>query len=148
MAQNLVLLPSEMLKLVPGRVKGFQNTIEPKASQIHIGTLTYSLCEMNLFSGKRTVKILLFDFKEASIMYNQATRNWNTQPIIETDSLVERSLELANCKGWESASKKSKTTKLFLGISDRFFLTITGENVALDELRLILDTFPLSEFPK
>ncbi len=148
MAQNVAMLPNKLLALVPNRIKGFHKTADPKALQFHIGTLTYSLCQLNFANGKRSLKILLFDFKEASIMYNQATRNWINQPNIEYDSLIERSFEFKNCKGWESCSTQNKTSKIFAGIHDRFFLTITGENVGLDELRIILDTFPLSEFPK
>ncbi|MEO7990875.1 MAG: hypothetical protein ABI663_15110 [Chryseolinea sp.] len=147
-AQDRVLSPDKMLKLVPNQIKGFQQRIDPKALQMNIGTLTYALCEKNFNDGKRSVKILLFDFKEASIMYSQATRKWSNQLIIESDSLVERSLKMTNCSGWESFSRQNQASQIFLGICDRFFLTMTGENVKLDELRSILNTFPLQEFPK
>ena len=148
-AQDVALLsPTKILKLVTNRIRGFQQIVDPKAIEMKIGTLTYTLCEKNFNDGKRTVKILLFDFKEASIMYNQATGKWNNQPIIESDSLVERSVIIRNCKGWESFNKQNQTSQMFLGIYDRFFLTMTGENLKLDELRNIVELFPLEEFPK
>ncbi len=148
-AQDVALLsPTKMLKLMPKRIKGFQQIIDPKALEMKVGTLTYTLCEENFNDGKRSIKILLFDFKEASIMYNQATRKWNKQSTMEFDSLVERSVMIRNCSGWESFNKHNRTSQLFLGICERFFLTITGENVNLDELRKVLDDFPLEEFPK
>jgi hypothetical protein len=55
---------------------------------------------------------------------------------------------IRNCAGWESFNKQNKTSQLFLGICDRFFLTVTGENMELMELRKIIDEFPLEEFPK
>jgi len=133
---------------VPKRIKGFQQIIDPKALEMKVGAITYTLCEKHFDDNKRTIKILLFDFKEASIMYNQATRKWNHQLVVESDSVIERSVMIRNCNGWESFSKQNKTSQLFLGICDRFFLTITGENMELGELRKVLDEFPLEEFPK
>ena len=148
-AQEVALLsPTKILKLVPKRIKGFQQITDSKALQMKIGTLTYTLCEKNFNDGNRMVKILLFDFKEATIMYNQATRKWNNQPMIESDSLIECSLIMQNCKGWESFNRQKKASQIFLGICDRFFLTITGENMELFELRKVLDDFTLEEFPK
>lgn len=147
-AQDVALLtPTEILKLIPKRIKGFQQIIDPKAREMKIGTLTYTLCEKHFNDGKRTVKILLFDFKEPSVMYNQATSKWKSQASIESDSLVDRSVIIRNCPGWESFSKQSKTSQLLLGIADRFFLTITGENMQVNELRKVLDEFLLEEFP-
>ncbi len=147
-AQDELLSPDKMLKLVPDRLKEFQQFVTPKAVKIKVGTLTYTLCERNFSNGKQSLKILLFDYKEAAIMYNQATKKWNTQPIIESDSIIERSMISTNCSGWESLNKHNKTAQIFLGICDRFFLMITGENVELDEIRNILNEFPLKEFPK
>ncbi len=147
-AQDVVLSPDKMLTLVPERIKGFRQVVDPKAMQMKIGTLTYTLCEKNFNDGKRTVKILLFDFKEATVMYNQATRKWDNQLTIESDSLVERSVITRNSSGWESFNKQNQTSQLFLGICDRFFLTMTGENLERGELRSILEMFPLEEFPK
>ena len=149
LAQNVALLsPTNILKLVPMSIEGFQEDIDPKAREIKVGTLSYTVCEKNFSDRKRSVKILLFDFKEATIMYNQAMRKWNNQPNIESDSLVERSLMIRNCNGWESFNRHHKSSQLFLGICDRFFLTVMGENMKLDELRKVLDEFPLEEFPK
>lgn len=148
-AQDVALLsPTKILKLIPNRIQRFQQTIDPKALQMKVGTLTYTLCEKNFNDGNRTVKILLFDFKEASIMYTQATRKWNNQLTIESDSLVDRSVIILNCTGWESFNKRNQTSQLFLGIRDRFLLTLTGEKMELGELRKVLDEFSLEEFPK
>ena len=143
-----VLSPEKILELVPNRIRGFQQLVDPKAMEMKLGTLSYTLCDKKFDDGKRSIKILLFDFKEASIMYNQATKEWKNRFVIESDSLIERSVVMANCTGWESFNKQKKSSKIFLGICDRFFLTITGENVGLQELTEILNEFPLSEFPK
>lgn len=146
-AQDGVLSPTKILKLVPDQIKGFQQLDDPKAMKMKVGTITYTLCEKHFNDGKRSIKILLFDFNEAAIMYKQATQKWSNQPFIESDTIVERSMMIKNCTGWESFYKQYKTSQLFLGICDRFFLTVSGENVELDELKKILDQFPLDEFP-
>jgi hypothetical protein len=143
-----VLSSDKILRLVPNRIKGFQQLVDPKAMEMKLGTIAYTLCDKKFEDGKRSVKILLFDFKEASIMYNQATREWKDQSVIESDSIIQRSVIMTNCSGWESFNRQSKTAQIFLGICDRFFLTITGENVELEELRKVLGEFKLSEFPK
>lgn len=148
-AQEVALLsPHKVLKLVPKHIEGFHQIMDPKALQMKVGTVTYTLCEKNFNDGKRTVKILLFDFKEAAVMYNQATSKWNNQATIESDSIIERAVLIRNCTGWESSNKKNKTAQIFLGIHNRFFLTITGENMELNELQETLEWFPLAEFPK
>jgi hypothetical protein len=142
-----VLSPTKMLKLIPDRMKGFQ-TDESKARQTKLGDITYTLAERHFHSGKRSIRILLFDYKEAPIMYNQAMREWGSHTFVDTDSLVFRSLATQNCSGWESYNLNSKRSQIFLGICDRFFMMITGENTDLVLLRLALQEIRLTEFPK
>lgn len=80
-------------------------------------------------------------------MYKQAMRKWNNE-IIETDTLILRHIEQENCTGWESYNKQAGTAQIFLGICDRFFLMISGENVELASLQDVLATFPFQTYPK
>jgi hypothetical protein len=143
-----VLSPKKMLNLIPDKIKGFQGIDESKARQTKLGDITYTLAEKHFHSGKRSIRILLFDYKEAPIMYNQAMREWGSHAFVDTDSLVFRSLTMQNCFGWESYNLNSKRSQIFLGICDRFFMMITGENTDLVLLRLVLQEIPLTEFPK
>jgi hypothetical protein len=143
-----VLSPKKMLKLIPDKINGFQETDESKARQTKLGDITYTLAEKHFHSGKRSIRILLFDYKEAPIMYNQAMREWGSHTFVDTDSLVYRSFATQNCSGWESYNLNSKRSQIFLGICDRFFMMITGENTDLVLLRLALQEIPLREFPK
>lgn len=141
------LEPDAISKLVPEKVKGFYEDGETKASLVKMGTLRYSLCERKFSKGKQKIKILLFDYKEASIMYKQAMRKWNTE-VVETDSLILRNVEMENCTGWESYNRQAGTAQIFLGICDRFFLMISAENMELYNLKEVASLFKFETFPK
>lgn len=81
-------------------------------------------------------------------MYSQAMRKWNNSDPVESDSLILRVVKMDNCSGWESYSKQSGTSQIFLGICDRFFLNLTGEKVELEKLKEVVKEFKLDKFPK
>lgn len=142
-----VLKPEEITRLVPSEFKGYYEDGDSKSSLIKMGDIRYSLCERRFSKTKQKIKILLFDYKEAPIMYKQAMRKWNNE-IVETDTLILRHIERENCTGWESYNKQAGTAQIFLGICDRFFLMISGENVELASLQDVLATFPFQTYPK
>lgn len=144
-----VLSPEKILKLVPDKIKEFHLSDDPKSKLIKLGTLQYSMAEKN-FSGsrKRSIKILLFDYKEAPIMYNQATRKWSTYTTIESDSLILRPTIMTDCTGWESYNVNRKNSQIMLGVCDRFFLTIEGTGVDLEALKKVVQGFKFETYPK
>ncbi len=143
------LTPDEVLKLVPDNIKGFRNDTDFKSKRMTVGNITYSLCEKRFqAAGQKEIKILLFDFKNAPMMYAQAMRKWNHNDLVDSDSVVLRTVQLDNCTGWESYHRESNTSRIFLGICDRFFLTMTGEKVGLDKLKEIVMTLPFEQFPR
>lgn len=143
-----VLAPEKILRLIPDKISGFKEIDEPRARQTRLGNITYSLGEKHFQSGHRSIKILLFDYKEAPIMYNQAMKEWSSHAIVDTDTIVFRSLAMQNCSGWESYNIHSKRSQIFLGICDRFFMMMTGENTDLTILRRALQDIRIAEFPK
>jgi hypothetical protein len=142
-----VLPPEKISKLTPDRIKGYYQDGDTRSSLIKLGNIRYSLVERRFSKGKEKIKVLLFDYKEADIMYKQAMRKWNHEPVV-TDSLVLRTIEMEDCTGWESYNRQSYTSQIFLGICNRFFLMISAENVPLDKLKEILDSFSFRDFPK
>lgn len=141
-----MLSPEKLSALIPARIKGFTPE-EAIGKQMKLGTLVYVIGERNFSAYKKSVKILLFDFKGAPIMYNQAMRRWDNQEIL-SDSIVVRGLHVTDCSGWESYHRQTSTSQVFLGICDRYFLTITGTNVDLDVLKDILAQIKPEQFPK
>jgi hypothetical protein len=144
-----ILAPEKIIKLIPDKVKGYYPEGEAQSKAIKLGTLHYSMAEKN-FSGshKRSIKILLFDYKEAPIMYNQATRKFSTFIPIESDSLIMRSVLMSDCKGWESYNVNRKNSQILLGVCNRFFLTVEGTNVDLESLKKVVENFKFEAFPK
>lgn len=145
---QMLLTPDEIEDLVPDNVKGFKQGAEAVSKLVKLGEIRYSLCEKRFLRGAQNVKVLLFDYKEAPIMYTQAMRKWNQPTPIVTDSLVQSPVAMENCSGWESFNKNSNTSQIFLGICDRFFLSLSGENVDLPALQGILKQFAFEKFPK
>ncbi|MCI0751151.1 MAG: hypothetical protein L0Y35_04880 [Flammeovirgaceae bacterium] len=142
-----VLSPEKVIKLVPEKVKGFYQEGDTKSRMMKLGDISYSLAERSFGRSKKKIKILLFDYNNAEIMYKQATRKWKDLPKMESDSVIERSITMTNCEGWESYNKTRNTSQIFLGVCDRFFLTITGDNVDLETLRGVAALFDMTQFP-
>jgi hypothetical protein len=144
-----VLSPEKIIKLIPGRVDDFRAEGDAKSKVIKLGNIQYSMAEKNFSASRnRAIKILLFDYKEAPIMYNQATRKWSTFTIVENDSLILRPALMNECTGWESYNVNRKNSQMVLGICERFFLTLEGTNVDLAVLKKIAQEFKFESFPK
>jgi hypothetical protein len=147
-AQSKVLVPEEMHQLIPHYVKEFQRSQELKGKLVTIGNLQYSVCEQSFSNPHQRIKVLLFDFKDAQIMYRQATKEWQNFSLILTDTLTRQMIAMTNCSGWQSFRKNIKTSEIYLGVCDRFFLTLTGEGVELETLKSLLNDFHFDKFPK
>ena len=143
-----VLTPQKNSKLVPAKVKGYHIKGEAKSSKVSIGTITYSMCERTFASGDRSVKILMFDYAEAPVMFDQAMKKWGQVPQQESDSILFRPFTRSPAEGWESYTTANKHGQLILGINDRFFLTLSGDKMELRELSAFLNHFDFEKFPK
>jgi hypothetical protein len=147
-AQQLKVLSAQKItKLLPSKIPGYYLKGIARSSEMKVGTLTYSLCERNFERGKKQLRILLFDYVDAPIMYQQVMRNQTKMTPVESDSLIYKSIELADAKGWEFVNRNSNEAKLILGIYDRFYLSIEGENVPFAEVIDIFNLIDLKKFP-
>jgi len=146
-AQNEELAPEEVARLIPDKVKGYYQDEDPKSKQIRVGSLTYSLSEKKFVTGRQSIKILLFDFKNAPVMYTQALQDWSKTKAVESDSVTLRYISMETYSGWESYNRQTGP-KIFLWICGRFFMMMSGQNVELNQLREVMQTIPLSKFPK
>lgn len=97
---------------------------------------------------KRSIKILLFDYQETPIMYNQATRKWSSYTVVESDSLIVRPTTINNCPGLESYNVQNKNSQILVGVYNRFFLTLEGVNVDLEFLKKVVQAFKFETFPR
>ncbi|MCS6974633.1 MAG: hypothetical protein N2044_04855 [Cyclobacteriaceae bacterium] len=136
-----VLAPEDLLRLIPEQVENFRLSGDPKARMIKIGTLSYTMAERNFMRGKQKIKILLFDYNNALIMYSQAMRSIK-QPTEETSMYHLASLtESGNYQYGENIEPEKNICQLFLGVNDRFFLSISCENTDSSILHGLLNQF-------
>lgn len=148
-SQDRVLSPDEMSRVIPASImKGYSQVGQPVNRQIKVGTLRYTLSERKFSSGEKKIKILLFDYGEAGIMYSQATKKFGTMSEVSTDSLYLSALKLENGLGWETGNIRASTTQINVGINNRFYLSIEGEYVHREELKEVLEYIDTSNFPK
>lgn len=145
--QRQALTSDKIGRLVPHKVKGYTAS-NFKNSLIVLGTLRYSLAERSFSRGNKSLKVLLFDYAEAPIMFDQAIRKWSQMNSIENDSVIYRPYAHTDSTSWESYSLASKKAQIVMGINKRFFLTVTGEKLELEELHQILTLFPFEKYPK
>lgn len=148
-SSDKILTPEQIIKLIPGKIKEFYSSSDTKSKIIKLGNIQYSMAEKSFSaSRKRSIKILLFDYKEAQIMYSQVTRKWSTFTTVESDSLILRPTVMNDCTGWESYNVHRKNSQILLGVCDRFFLTVEGTNVDLEFLKKVVQEFKFETFPK
>jgi hypothetical protein len=146
--QTTLLSERELDAFLPVSVKGYNQSGQSKGKVMKIGTLRYSLAQRTFTKGDAKIKILLFDYAEAPVMYKQATQKFETFTLQHTDSLILKPLELSNGVGWENYSMHNTSTQILLGINSRFYLTLEGENVSISELKIILEMILVERFPR
>lgn len=141
------LKPSEISKLLPSKVKGY-SVKESKSSVLEIGSLRYSLCERIFFRKDQTIKLLLFDYVEAPVMFNQSVKKWQQMHEVHTDSISFSSVEISQGVAWQSERLRSNRCQVIAGVNNRFFLTVEGENLPLTQLNEFFKNVDLTKFPE
>jgi hypothetical protein len=142
------LEPSAINQLIPSKIKGYWIKGDSKSSVLTIGSLRYSLSEKVFSSRDKSIKILLFDYVEAPVMFNQSVKKWDEMQEMKTDSTSFHKTVSDYGETWESEHAYAKRSKLMLGINNRFFLTFDAENMSLAELKEFFKNFDLEKFPK
>ncbi len=119
----------ELIKYLPTSIDGYELNGEPTGSSIEVSGMSYSSAEVKFKSDNSSIHITLLDYNAAMSMYSMSTAMWATGLKIDTPEELAQSIKLDdNTSGWETIKKKSKQTSLFLGIGNRFLLTIEGSN--------------------
>jgi hypothetical protein len=141
------LLPRQLLQLLPEQLDGYNKRKETKSGHIKIGDITYSLAEKTFNQKKRSVKVLLFDFKSAPVMFDQAVKPWRNASDVLTDTIRQQRFVWEGFQGWESENPHSNTAQIFVAVNNRFIMSIMGEKAALSDIREVLHGVDVSKFP-
>lgn len=142
-----ILSPKQLSKLLPVKIKAYSVLTDSKATQVTVGSLTYSMCQRNFTRGQKKIQFLLFDYAQAPIMYAQAIRKWNEMSVIESDSIVFRKDSSEQMVTYRSFRKIGSHGQIIFGIHNRFFLTIASENLTMEELNEISSIIHFDKFP-
>lgn len=134
-------------KFMPAKIKGFA-TGEVHGQTVKIGTMSYTICE-RVFTNhnKKEIKIMIFDYNQAPVMYNQGIQIAFHKEPVYSDSIISRALYVEQNTGWETEDLHSGTCQILLGINDRFILMINGTQVTLEDLAAVLRLIDTSLFP-
>ena len=132
--------------LLPDKVYGYKKHGKQVARKLKIGNIQYDLCEKYFIKDKTEVKLLLFDYADAPIMYTQVMRD--REKMIAVDSVYFSNYSLLEGKAYQSFNPNQKSAQFFAGINERFFLQISCENCSLDFLLPVIQSVRFSEFPK
>jgi hypothetical protein len=141
------LSPREISQLIPTRVVGFSARADSKSAKQRIGNLTYSYCQNEYRKDEKFLKILLFDYLQASIMYDQALASWRKMEQVQTDSAFFKRWDSNGITGWQTVHSTMHTSQIALGINNRFFLLLEASNVPIDELKRICESLQAANFP-
>lgn len=138
----------DLLNLIPNELAGYDQVGKFKSREIKIGTMSYTVGEKEFSHQRSRVKLLLFDYQDAPVMFEQTTRPWLNTAVVDSDSVKRQRIEWVGNKGWESENTSTQSAQVALAINQRFVLMLIGENCRLSDLYTILGIFDLSRFPK
>ena len=141
------LTAEEIFNLLPSKIPGYHKLESFRSKKMKMGTLTYTLFEKKFKKKEKSIQLLLFDYTQAEIMYSQATKNWNTITTVDNDSVKMMPIQVESFSGIQSFRKKTGKSQVSLGINNRFYLNVSGENISLPELVSIVNMIPLSKLP-
>ncbi|MCZ8023392.1 MAG: hypothetical protein O9302_13830 [Cyclobacteriaceae bacterium] len=140
------LSPKELSSFIPDKIFGYKKQAKETSRAIKIGNISYSLCEKHYLKEKNEVKVLLFDYADAPIMYTQVMSD--REKMIAVDSVYFSPYELVVGKAHQSYNPNQKSAQFFAGINERFFLQISCDNCTQDFLLPVIQSIRYSEFPK
>jgi hypothetical protein len=142
------LSPKAITALVPKKITNYSAKGQPKSSKLKVGKLTYSLCQREFTNHQKHVQFLLFDYNGAEIMYGQAIRKWSEMVSIDSDTIFFQKTNDAGHSIFESYFARNNHSQIVMGINNRFFLTVSGNKIDLEELRSMIRLFEFEKFPK
>ncbi|MCF8367989.1 MAG: hypothetical protein K9G76_03030 [Bacteroidales bacterium] len=146
-AQNEVMPYQDLQTYLPTSVPDYEAG-EPGGSSMNMQNMSFSSADIIFTnSNGEELRITLLDYSASMMMYQAATAVWSTEMSFEDDESIAKSVKWSEkIAGWEEYRKKDKEAKLFLGISERFFLSIeaTGQS-NMDFVKNVAKSMPLDK---
>lgn len=125
--QEEVMDFKELQEYLPTSIPGYSPG-EPGGSSMSTDGLTFSSADIEFLGPENQfLRITLLDYSGAAKMFEAATAMWTSGLSFEDDQSKVSTFEINDqIKGWEEFRKASREAQIALGIGNRFFLTIEG----------------------
>lgn len=113
--------------------------------------MSYSVGEQTYNKGDDYVKVNIVDYNGAYGMYTGVIAMYGAGFSMEDDNQRMQGVDLGikDVKGWEILQKKEKTASVFLGVGERFLVTVEASNQDdSDFVQSVAKELALSELAK
>ncbi|NJM24940.1 MAG: hypothetical protein HC859_04915 [Bacteroidia bacterium] len=137
---SLQVLGAEAIsRLMPSSIKGLSNASDTKAKLITLGDMKYAMAEKTFGVGRKSIRLMLFDYGAAPVMLLQTRRSWSGYVAVSSDSLVRRPYSHPYYTGWETTTPTD--TQIVLIVHDRYVLVAgsqhAGQEGVMDAIRQV-----------
>jgi len=118
-----------LIKYLPTSIDGYKMNGEATGGSIEVTNMSYSSAEVKFKNDTSSIDITLLDYNNATTLYAASTAIWATGLKIDTPNEFAQSIKLDDdITGWEDIKKRTNQTTLFVGIGDRFLLSLKGSH--------------------
>ncbi|MDJ1468723.1 hypothetical protein QNI19_21775 [Cytophagaceae bacterium DM2B3-1] len=123
---TMALPGKELLRLLPNCIASYQPSGTSGSSLISLMGSKYRVAEQTYKKDKKTLKVSITDYNGAYTLYNVATATFASGVAIDNNEQIVRPIALPSkeAKGWETFDKQSNKATVFVGIGERFLITI------------------------
>lgn len=143
---SLQVLGAEAIsRLLPTSIKGLSNTSDTKAKLITMGEMKYAMAEKTFGVGRKSIRLMLFDYGGAPVMLLQTQRSWSDFVAVNSDSLVRRPYTHPFYTGWETTT--STATQIVLIVHDRYVLVASSEHAGQEDVMNAIRQVDFAKFP-
>jgi hypothetical protein len=128
---------SELQKLLPTSISGYDKDGNPKGESINMMGISYSTASQVYKSGDSEITINIMDYNASYAGFGAATAMFATGFSVDNDQehLGAIDLGISGVKAWEDVKKKEKRSTVMAGVNDRFLVTAEGRNVEPDAVK-------------
>jgi len=129
-AQDGRVLPhKELQKYLPASIKGYTPETGSNGSTINMGDQVFATVEQNYVKDDTYLKITLFDYSQATALFEQSAMMWSEGLSIQNDEGYERAARFSqkDVRGWETYDSDDQLAEVYIGVKKRFIIIISAE---------------------
>jgi hypothetical protein len=142
---DTLAMPYKDLQAFLPSIGGYDKDGDASGESMNNMGFSYSTASQRYKKGESNIKVSVTDYNAAYNMFVGVTAMMNAGFSVENDQEIARGVDLgvAGAKGFETIKKKEKNASLLVAVSDRFFISLEGQNMdntdALKEIAKNMD---------